>query len=64
MNPMVEETLRDSGATYRFALIGSSEDLIPEETTILNLRHLLERRGLTKVVDLTFLRLNAHGEAE
>ena len=61
---MEEETLRDSGAIHRFALIKSSEDRIPEETTILNLRHLLERHGLTKAVDQTFLRLNIHGEAE
>jgi hypothetical protein len=45
-DPMAEETLYDSEAMRRFAGIELGDDRIPDETTILNFRHLLERQGL------------------
>ena len=41
---MAEETLYDSEAMRRFAGIEFGDDRIPDETTILNFRHLLERK--------------------
>jgi len=48
-DPMAEETLYDSEAMRRFAGIELGDDRIPDETTILNFRHLLERHGLTEL---------------
>ena len=45
---MAEETLYDRDAMRRFAGIELGDDRIPDETTILNFRHLLERHGLTE----------------
>jgi transposase, IS5 family len=56
-DPMAEETLYDSEAMRRFAGIELGDDRIPDETTILNFRHLLERRGLTEAI---FADVNAH----
>ena len=56
-DPMAEETLYDSEAMRRFAGIELGDDRIPDETTILNFRHLLERRGLTEAL---FAEVNAH----
>ena len=56
-DPMVEETLYDSEAMRRFAGIELGDDRIPDETTILNFRHLLERHGLTEAI---FAAVNAH----
>ena len=41
----------------RFAGIELGDDHIPDETTILNFRHLLERHGLTEAI---FAQVNAH----
>jgi IS5 family transposase len=41
----------------RFAGIELGCDRIPDETTILNFRHLLKRHGLTEVI---FAEVNAH----
>jgi IS5 family transposase len=41
----------------RFAGIELGDDRIPDETTILNVRHLLERHGLTEAI---FADVNAH----
>ena len=49
-DPMAEETLYDSEAMRRFARIELGDDRIPDETTILNFRHLLERHGLTETI--------------
>lgn len=46
-DPMAEEMLYDSEAMRRFAGIELGDDRIPDETTVLNFRHLLERYGLT-----------------
>jgi IS5 family transposase len=43
---MAEETLHDSEAMRRFAGIELGDDPIPDETTTLNFRHLLERQGM------------------
>jgi transposase, IS5 family len=49
-DPMAEETLNDSEAMRRFAEIELGDDRIPDETTILNFRHLLDRNGLTEAI--------------
>ena len=56
-DPMAEEILRDSEAMRRFAGIELGDDRIPDETTILNFRHPLERHGLTEAI---FAEVNAH----
>jgi len=56
-DPMAEETLYDSDAMRRFAGIELGDDRIPDETTILNFRHLLEQHGLTEAI---FAEVNAH----
>jgi IS5 family transposase len=56
-DPMAEETLYDSEAMRRFAEIKLGDDRIPDETTILNFRHLLERHGLSEAI---FADVNAH----
>ena len=47
-DPMAEESLYDSEAMRRFAGIELGDDRIPDETTILNFRHLLEKHQLTE----------------
>ena len=42
-DPMAEEMLYDSDAMRQFAGIELGDDRIPDETTILNFRHLLEK---------------------
>ena len=54
---MTEETLDDSEAICRFARIELGDDRIPDETTIHNFRHLIERHGLTEAL---FKDVNAH----
>lgn len=56
-DPMAEETLYDSEAMRRFAGIELGDDRIPDETTILNFRQLLERHALSKAI---FADVNAH----
>ncbi|PQO21777.1 IS5/IS1182 family transposase [Rhodobacteraceae bacterium WD3A24] len=56
-DPMAEEMLYDSDAMRRFAGIELGDDRIPDETTILNFRHLLEREGLTEAI---FAEVNAY----
>lgn len=56
-DPMAEETLYDSEALRHFAGIELGDDRIPDETTILNFRHLLERHGLTEAI---FAEVNTH----
>lgn len=56
-DPMAEEMIYDSEAMRRFAGIELGDDRIPDETTILNFRHLLERHGLTEAL---FAAVNAH----
>lgn len=49
-DPAAEEALYDSESMRRFARIELSEDKIPDETSILNFRHLLEEHELTKAM--------------
>ncbi len=56
-DPMAEETLYDSETMRRFAGIELGDDRIPDETTILNFQHLLERHGLAEAI---FADVNAH----
>ncbi|WP_424989750.1 IS5 family transposase [Fluviibacterium sp. S390] len=56
-DPMAEEMLYDSEAMRRFAGIELGDDRIPDETTILNFRHLLERHQLAEKL---FAEVNVH----
>ena len=47
-DPAMEDALYDIESMRRFADINIEVDVIPDETTILNFRHLLERHNLTK----------------
>lgn len=49
-DPMAEESLYDSDAMRRFAGLELGDDRIPDETTILNFRHFLERHALTEAI--------------
>jgi len=57
IHPLAEESVYNSEAMRRFAGIGLGDDRIPDETTILNFRHLLERHGLTEAI---FPSVNTH----
>ena len=48
--PGVEEALYDSESMHRFMGLELGEDAIPDETTVLNFRHLLEEHNLTSAV--------------
>jgi len=56
-DPMAEEMLCDSNAMRHFAGIELGDDRIPDETTILNFRHLLEKHELTEQL---FAEVNRH----
>ncbi len=49
-DPAAEETLYDIESMRRFAGLELGEDAIPDETTILNFRHLLEKHKLTSAI--------------
>jgi transposase, IS5 family len=49
-DPGAEEALYDSESMRRFVGLELGEDAIPDETTILNFRHLLEQHNLTGAV--------------
>ena len=49
-DPAAEDGLYDSESMRRFAGIELGEDTVPDETTILRFRHLLERHGLTEQI--------------
>lgn len=49
-DPAAEEALYDSEAMRRFVGIDLGLEPVPDETTILNFRHLLERHGLGKAL--------------
>jgi IS5 family transposase len=52
-DPQAEDSLYDSESIRRFVRIELSEDVVPDETTVLRFRHLLEKHGLTaKIFDL------------
>ena len=56
-DPMAEEMLCDSEAMRHIAGIELGDDRIPDETTILNFRHLRDRHGMTEAI---FTDVNAH----
>src|SRR6185369_14384903 len=58
-DPAMEDALYDIESLRRFARIELGQDEVPDETTILNFRHLLERHGLTKKL---FKKINEHLE--
>jgi IS5 family transposase len=49
-DPQAEDALYDSESIRRFVSIELSEDVVPDETTILRFRHLLEQHGLTATI--------------
>ncbi len=49
-DPQAEDAIYDSESMRRFAKVELSEDKIPDETTILRFRHLLEKHGLTESI--------------
>lgn len=49
-DPGMEDALYDSDTMRRFAGIELGQDAVPDETTILNFRHLLEMHDLTKEI--------------
>jgi IS5 family transposase len=49
-DPAMEDALYDSESMRRFAGVELMEDAIPDETTILRFRHLLERHQLTQQI--------------
>ena len=49
-DPAMEDALYDSESMRRFAGIELGEDAIPDETTILRFRHLLEKHCLTQAI--------------
>ena len=49
-DPAMEDALYDSESMRRFAGIELAEDAIPDETTILRFRHLLEKHYLTQAI--------------
>ena len=55
-DPAMEEALYDTMSMRRFAKIGGLDE-VPDETTILNFRRLLETHGLARKL---FERVNAH----
>ena len=49
-DPGAEEALYDMHSMREFAGLDLAHDAVPDETTILNFRHLLERHNLTEVL--------------
>ena len=49
-DPAMEEALYDSASMSSFAGLDLADDAVPDETTILNFRHLLEQHRLTEAM--------------
>src|ERR1700726_2585802 len=49
-DPQAEDAIYDSESMRRFAGVDLADDTIPDETTILRFRHLLERHGLGEAI--------------
>jgi IS5 family transposase len=60
-DPAMEDSLYDSESMRRFARIELGDTPVPDETTILNFRHLLEKHDLTKQL---FEAVNGHLEGK
>ena len=61
-DPAAEEALYESVSMRRFVAIDLGREPVPDETTILNFRHLLEQHGLArKIFDIVKAHLQATG---
>ena len=49
-DPEAEDAIYDSESMRRFARVELGDDVVPDETTILRFRHLLEKHRLTEVI--------------
>jgi transposase, IS5 family len=49
-DPQAEDTIYDSESMRRFARVELGEDVVPDETTILRFRHLLEQHQVTGAI--------------
>ena len=49
-DPQAEDAIYDSESMRRFARVELGDDVVPDETTILRFRHLLERHRLTEAI--------------
>lgn len=49
-DPAAEDAIYDSESMRRFAGVELSDDIVPDETTILRFRHLLEKHQLTEAI--------------
>ena len=49
-DPQAEDAIYDSESMRRFARVELGEDVVPDETTILRFRHLLEQHRLTQAI--------------
>ena len=49
-DPQAEDAIYDSESMRRFARVELGDDKVPDESTILRFRHLLERHGLTEAI--------------
>jgi IS5 family transposase len=49
-DPQAEDAIYDSESMRRFAQIELGDEVVPDETTILRFRHLLEQHGLTHAI--------------
>jgi IS5 family transposase len=56
-DPAAEDAIYDSESMRRFAGVELGDDVIPDETTILRFRHLLERHHLTEAIFAAVRRL-------
>jgi IS5 family transposase len=49
-DPQAEDAIYDSESMRRFARVELGDEVVPDESTILRFRHLLERHGLTHAI--------------
>ena len=49
-DPQAEDAIYDSESMRRFARVELGDEVVPDESTILRFRHLLEQHGLTKAL--------------
>lgn len=49
-DPQAEDAIYDSESMRRFARVELDDDKVPDESTILRFRHLLEKHGLTESI--------------
>ena len=49
-DPQAEDAIYDSESMRRFARVELGDEVVPDESTILRFRHLLEQHGLTQAI--------------